>query len=64
VEERTSICVRQVLSEPLTRSVTGAVTGRDGLTIIVILYIFNIIDFLNNYLSLYILEPYIYYIKI
>ena len=26
MEERTSICVRQVLSEPLTRSVTGAVT--------------------------------------
>ena len=26
VEERTSICVRQVLSEPPTRSVTGAVT--------------------------------------
>ena len=27
MEERTSICVRQVLSEPLTRSVTGAVTS-------------------------------------
>ena len=26
-EERMSICVRQVLSEPLTRSVTGAVTA-------------------------------------
>ena len=25
MEERISICVRQVLSEPLTRSVTGAV---------------------------------------